>query len=273
MEPGYVLRESNLKRFREGHLETLMSLINLSSISSRTPLGKLLRLPLRLVPPDMKVPILQGRLRGKWWIAGASLASFWLGSFECNKQRLLEHTVTRGSVVFDIGAHVGFFTLLSSVLVGTAGKVFAFEPVPRNLYYLHEHLRLNHVANVMVTEAAVADQCGTALFDETGNSATGHVSTHGTLCVRKISLDALVPEEIPGPDFVKIDVEGAEPLVLTGARQTLYRYRPTIFLSTHGRDAHQQCCKLLELTGYTLEAIGGNNVDDADEIVAYGRKR
>jgi len=221
MEPGSVLRESNLKRFRDGHCETLMRSINLSEISSRTLLGKLLRLPLRLIPPDMKVPILQGLLRGKWWIAGASLASFWLGSFELNKQRLFERTVTPGSVVFDIGAHVGFYTLLSSVLVGTVGKVFAFEPVPRNLHYLYEHLRLNHATNVTVTEAAVADVCGTTLFDESANSATGHLSTQGALCVRVVNLDALVPREMPSPDFIKIDVEGAEWLVLTGARELL----------------------------------------------------
>ena len=83
----------------------------------------------------------------------------------------------------------------------------------------------------------------------------------------------LVPREIPSPDFVKIDVEGSEWLVLTGGRQTLSQYHPTIFLSTHGRDVHQQCCQLLELMGYTLRGIGGNNVDDVDEIVAYGRRR
>ena len=181
--------------------------------------------------------------------------------------------MTPGSVVFDIGAHVGFYTLLSSVLVGTVGKVFAFEPVPRNLHYLYEHLRLNHVTNVTVVEAAVADACGTTLFDESTNSATGHLSMQGTLFVRVVSLDAVVPREIPIPDFVKIDVEGAEWLVLNGARQTLSENRPTIFLSTHGRDAHTRCCQLLKSTGYTLEAIGGNNVEDADEIVAYGRQR
>jgi FkbM family methyltransferase len=242
--------------------------INFSGISGRTLLGKLLRLPLRLIPPDIKVPILQGRLRGKWWIGGGGVASYWLGSYEFYKQRLFERIVTPGSVVFDIGAHVGFYTLLSSVLVGAVGEVFAFEPVPRNLHYLCEHLRLNHATNVKVVEAAVADACGTTLFDESANSATGHLSTQGKLCVRVVSLDALVPGEITIPDFVKVDVEGAEWLVLNGARQTLSKYRPTIFLSTHGRDVHQRCCQLLELAGYTIEAIGGNNVNDADEIVA-----
>jgi FkbM family methyltransferase len=268
MEPVYVLRESNLKRFRNEHYLTLIPSINLSYISSRTLLGKLLRLPLRLIPPEMKVPILQSRLRGKWWIVGASLASYWLGSFELNKQRLFEQTVTPGSVVFDIGAHVGFYTLLSPVLVGTVGKVFAFEPVPRNLHYLYEHLRLNQATNVTVTEAAVADACGTTLFDKSANSATGHLSTQVTLCARVVSMDALVPKEIPSPDFLKIDVEGAEWLVLTGARQTLSQYRPTIFLSTHGRDVHQRCCQLLELLGYQLQAIHGRNVAEADVLLA-----
>jgi FkbM family methyltransferase len=245
-----------------------MQSINLSGLSSRTLLGKLLRLPLRLIPPEIKVPILQGRLRGKWWIAGSGVASYWLGSYEFYKQQLFERMVTPGSVVFDIGAHVGFYTLLSSVIVDTVGKVFAFEPLPRNLHYLYEHLRLNHATNVTVVKAAVADKCGTTLFDESQNSATGHLSPQGKLCVRVLSLDSLVPREIAIPDFLKIDVEGAEWLVLNGARKTLSQYRPTIFLSTHGRDVHQRCCQLLEVAGYTIDAVGGTNVDDTDEIVA-----
>jgi hypothetical protein len=154
-----------------------MFMVNFSAISSRSRMGKLLRLPLRLLPSNAVLPILQGRLKGKKWIVGSSVHGCWLGSYEFDKQRLFEQTVTRGSVVFDIGAHVGFYTLLSSVLVGTVGKVFAFEPVPRNLHYLYEHLRFNDATNVTVTEAAVADACGTTLFDESANSATGHLST------------------------------------------------------------------------------------------------
>lgn len=249
-------------------------MINFSAVSSRSRIGKLLRLPLRLIPCNAVVPILQGRLRGKRWVAGSSLHRCWLGSYEFAKQALVAKMVPPGSIAFDVGAHVGFYTLLFSELVGPQGRVVAFEPVPRNIAYLREHIRLNRLANVTVVEAAVAEGGGKAMFSEGAHSSAGRLVADGQLEVSRVSLDDLVgAQKIPAPDFIKIDVEGAEWLVLTGARETLSQYRPTIFLATHGRDVHQQCCQLLKLTGYTLEAIGGNNVDDVDEIVAYGRKR
>ena len=86
-----------------------------------------------------------------------------------------------------------------------------------------------------------------------------------------MTLDELVHKgELPTPDYIKIDVEGAELLVLTGGRQMLSRYHPTSFLATHGCEIHSRCCQLLESLGYALRAIGRSNVNEADEIVAYG---
>src|SRR5215471_5126199 len=106
--------------------------MDFSSISKDSVRGKLLRLPLRLMPRDVRVPILQGQLKGKWWIAGSNSHGCWLGSYEFDKRRLFEQTIKPGATVFDIGANVGFYTLLSSVLVGSGGKVYTFEPVPSN---------------------------------------------------------------------------------------------------------------------------------------------
>ena len=138
--------------------------MNFSALSDRSWVGRLARLPLRAIPPEMKLPILQGRLRGKKWIAGSSVHGCWLGSYEYNKRQVFEKVVASGSVVFDIGANVGYYTLLAAVLVGPRGKVVAFEPVPDNLRYLKEHLRLNHIANVSVIEDAVSDDSGEIFF-------------------------------------------------------------------------------------------------------------
>jgi hypothetical protein len=153
--------------------------MNFSGISKNTPTGKLLRLPLRLIPPEMKMPILQGKLRGFKWIVGSSNHGCWLGSYEWEMRRLFEETVKEGSIVFDIGAHVGFYTLLASALVGPTGKVFAFEPVPQNVSYLKEHLRINQVMNVVIHEAAVFDRTGPAPFDPKLTSSQGCISSPG----------------------------------------------------------------------------------------------
>jgi hypothetical protein len=68
---------------------------------------------------------------------------------------------------------------------------------------------------------------------------------------------------------MKIDVEGGEMLVLSGAKVLLENSRPTVFLATHGRGLHQQCCELLTSFGYHLRPIGANNLEQADEILAW----
>jgi hypothetical protein len=74
--------------------------------------------------------------------------------------------------------------------------------------------------------------------------------------------------ELPPPNCLKIDVEGAEMLVLSGARSLLATARPIVFLATHGPDLHQQCCGLLQSLGYHLEAIGGSKREQLDEMLA-----
>ncbi len=232
--------------------------------------GRTFGIPFRLIPDSAKIPILSSRLRGKKWIAGSGPYSCWLGIFEYEKRALFEKTVPQGSIVFDIGAHAGFYTLLSSVMVGPTGRVFAFEPVPRNLFYLKEHLRLNQIANVTVIEAAVTDSDGIARFSESEDSTEGHIAPEGGLEVKTASLDKLISVGmVPFPQLMKIDVEGAEMLVLSGAKSMLVNARPTIFLSTHSRHLHQQCCHFLTSLGYKIEAIGEEKLDLCDEILAY----
>lgn len=232
--------------------------------------GKRLGVSIRFIPPKTKMPILFKSLRGKKWIVGSAPYSCWLGIFEYEKQTVFEKTVVEGSIVFDIGAHVGFYTLLSSVLVGPKGRVFAFEPVPRNISYLRKHLRLNQATNVTIIEAAVTDSDGTARFVETEDSTEGRIAPEGGLEVKTVSLDKLVLlAEVPCPQLMKIDVEGAEILLLSGAKSILVNAHPTIFLSTHSRQLHQQCCHFLTSLGYKIDAIGEKTLDLCDEIIAY----
>jgi len=160
--------------------------MNFSGISNRTLVGRLLRLPLSLIPPEATMPILQSKSKGKRWIVGSSDHGCWLGSYEYAKRRAFENAVKEGSTVFDIGANAGFYTVLASALVGANGRVFAFEPVPSNLHYLREHLRLNAIKNVSVIEAAVSDRTGVAYFYEGPNASMGHIAAEGAafLCGR-----------------------------------------------------------------------------------------
>ena len=244
--------------------------MNFSWIPYATQIGKLLKI---ILPRNMIVPILQGRLKGKKWIIGSGNIEYALGSYEYEKRMLFEKTVSKSSVAYDIGAHVGFYTLLASELVGGGGKVIAFEPNPRNLKYLKKHLEINHCDNVMVIEAAVSDKSGISHFNEGGGSSMGTLSEDGYLTVNTINIDELVGNgKIPAPDYIKIDVEGAELLVLKGAKSTLINYSPKMFLATHSHivpNVHIDCCDFLTSLDYKLKPIIGDDLYATREIFAY----
>ena len=243
--------------------------INFSAISPDTLLGKLARFPLRLIPPTTVIPILQGKLKGKRWIKGSSNDGCWLGSYERKKSALFGKTVKPGTVIFDIGANVGYYTLLASVLTGSHGKVFSFEPVPRNLIFLRDHLDINHITNVTVFDEAISDRSGVMSFDEGSYNSLGHFSERGGLKVKTINLDELIfKQKVPAPDYIKIDVEGAENLVLSGAKKMLRDNHPTIFLATHAADIHQECCFLLHSFGYKVQILEVKEAGKAYEVLA-----
>lgn len=246
-------------------------MIDLSRISYKSLLGKVLRLPLKAIPGDTVLSVLQGPLRGKKWIAGAGNHGYWLGTYELAKRRVFESAVKNGSVVFDIGAHAGYYTLLASMLVGDRGQVSAFEPSQRNLFYLEEHLRLNGVTNATVIESAVSDIGGEVSFvQEQGNTFTGRISPSGRARITSVTLDGLVQKErVSVPDYMKIDVEGAEMRVLLGAIDILKKHHPTLFLSTHGSDVHKECCDLLNSLGYQLRPLDGENLERSEELLAF----
>src|SRR6185437_11707673 len=161
-------------------------MINFSKIGANSLAGKCLRTGLSVLPSRLIVPIVQGPTRGYRWIAGSSTHGCWLGSYELEKQRVFRSFADPGSVIYDIGANVGIYTLLGATLVGGCGHVVAFEPLPRNLRLLHRHIELNNLQNVTIVEKAVSDRDGFAAFKVGENSSEGSLSTSGELIVETI---------------------------------------------------------------------------------------
>jgi len=247
---------------------------NLSGIARETLIGKLLRVPLRLIPKTMVVPILQGALRGKKWTVGSATHGCWLGSYEYHKQKALQKELEIGDVVYDIGANVGFYSLLASVLVGETGHVYSFEPFPENLRELRRHLEMNRITNCTVVDAAVSSADGQAIFDPSDDRCTGRLAANGSIPVRTVALDGLVlRKEIRPPTLLKIDIEGAELECLQGASNSIQEYRPLIFLATHGQEIHSSCTELLTNWNYQLVSLDGKPLESTDEIVARPKDR
>lgn len=223
-------------------------------------IARAIRLPLRLVRPGTVMRILTGPLRGLRWVAGTATHGCWIGTYERETQRVFETWVRPGSVVYDVGANAGFFTLFASRLAGPAGKVYAFEPLPRNIEVLREHVRLNAATNVEIFPLAVSDRIGTARFASADHPAMGGLSERGVLEVETTTLDALRGTLAP-PAFVKMDIEGAEHAALTGAMEMLRDAKPVILLSAHGYVQHDLCTALLRALGYELDVLVDGTAD------------
>jgi FkbM family methyltransferase len=140
-----------------------------------------------------------------------------------------------------------------SRLVGPQGRVFAFEANPVNAAKLRKHLDLNNIKNVEVIEAAVTDRAGETFFHTNENASEhgymGKISESGTR-VRTVRLD-----DFPTPDLIKMDIEGAETLALTGAARLLSEHKSTIFLALHD-GAFEQAPAILKQHGYRIEPVG-----------------
>lgn len=230
-----------------------------SQISHKTLIGKIIRLPFKILPDNAVVRVVRGPARGMRWIAGSSTHGFWLGYWELENQRRFASRLDAGDVVYDIGAHVGLYTLLSSRRVGPTGHVYAFEPSPRNADYLRYHIELNRLTNCTVIEAAVSMSSCSLAFDPTELDSAGHLSKSGALKVRAISIDEFASNARP-PTSMKINAEGAEMDVLNGGQATVSRCRPFIFLSTHSDELNCGCWKFLQSRGYSPERISSDKI-------------
>lgn len=161
------------------------------------------------------------------------------GSYEPELREIFRSILRPGRVAFDVGANVGWHTLLMANLVGENGRVLAFEANPSVCDRLHENLNINHFRQVEVVPYAVADFEGTVEFhgpeSDDASSGSGHIITNGgkvdqnIIRVETRRLDSVASTaRIERLDLIKIDVEGFEWPVLRGGQQTIAKFRPHI---------------------------------------------
>jgi FkbM family methyltransferase len=216
--------------------------------------GRLLRLPLKLIPSNAVVPILSGPLKGAKWVSGAGNHGCWLGTYELATQQRIVREAGACGMAFDLGANHGFFTML---LAHYSKLVIAVEPFAPNISVLERHLAINGIKNCKIVRAAAAGENGTAFFAQGTNHATGRICPAGAIEVNTVSLEELVTRFGPA-SVIKVDVEGAELEVLTGGASYLKEYRPKLFVSTHGREIREECERLLRSLGFTFQLHGSD---------------
>lgn len=185
---------------------------------------------LEVITPDNAVrKIRSGVLKGEKWVVGSGGYDFWMGTYEKGIAEKFEIYAKKSEVVCDLGAHVGYYTLLASKSVGKHGEVYAFEPLPRNIMYLKKHIELNNISNVCIFECAVSNVTGKISFTNCDNKVANTICNNSPMFregelieVNSVTLDDLLErEDIIVPQLIKIDIEGAEYDALRGARHIL----------------------------------------------------
>jgi FkbM family methyltransferase len=157
-----------------------------------------------------------------------SLGLSWHNTFEPAETALFQREVKPGDTVVDIGANIGYFTLLFARLVGETGRVYAFEPDPENFALLTKNLNVNGYQNVRAFNEAVSDANGTLhLYRSNENRGDHRIYDSGDgrapVTVRAVRLDDRLAGDGGPVHFIKMDIQGAEGLALKGMRNVLKR--------------------------------------------------
>jgi FkbM family methyltransferase len=203
------------------------------------------------------------------------------GSYEPEVSAALRNVLGAGGTFVDVGANVGWFSLLGSSLVGPSGRVIAIEPNPLNVALLRDSAKDNGFHNIDVLTMALAAQPGAIALETDGSNGritpidgppAEPIEASFVVAARPLD-DVLSDAGVTRVDAIKIDVEGAEPLVLKGAGGTITRYRPVLISefyplaldSSPWGNAHGYLA-MLRAFGYSLSVIGSEGDHDDETI-------
>ncbi len=245
-----------------------------------SPLAGLRRLPVvgpclrwasgKMVPRDSLawVQIQKGPAAGLWMrLNPRTGGSAFAGGGEPAVQRALQEYVRPGMTFYDVGANIGFFSLLAARLVGPHGHVTSFEADPEVAMRLREHIERNNFSQVTVVEKAVWSEQQKVPFLRTDPGVSpdrglGHVvsaASAATIQVEGVCLDDYATH-FPAPDFLKCDVEGAELEVFRGARRLLREKRPGILCEMHSEENRRILVDEFSRSGYACTETDENHV-------------
>jgi FkbM family methyltransferase len=229
------------------------------------PLAGLVRSTLnKAVPSGLSVVnIAAGGLEGMPMLLDLRVEKdFWVGTYEPEMQSALRELIKPGMTVYDVGANIGYVTLILGKLVGARGKVYAFEALPDNVERLRRNVELNEYADrVTIFPGAVAAGAGEVSFLIHASGAMGKAAGSAgrdeqylrEIVVPCISLDEFVfTQGNPPPQAVKMDIEGGEVLALPGMKRVLAEARPLMLMELHGPESARAAWEALTAANYQL---------------------
>jgi FkbM family methyltransferase len=217
------------------------------------------------------VQIRHGQATGLWWQRHHRYVNgYWVGHYELPAQDALRRELRPGDTFFDIGANAGFFTLLAARLVGPRGRCIAFDPSPENGASISEQIAVNSLTHCSLAREAIADCDGTANFSfPTPGSTVGHLgkAKNGEQNIRvKVATIDSACARFGRPNFIKMDIEGAEASALRGASNTLRDVRPGWLIELHGPQCEQQVKALLQEAHYDFFDLDGVRLNSSQVL-------
>ncbi len=229
------------------------------------PLARLIRRSLnQAAPADLtQVQVAGGGLQGIPLVLDMQTEKdYWLGTYEPELQQAVRDWLPGGAVVYDVGANVGYVSLLLARAAGASGQVFAFEPLPANLERLAANLRLNPWARVTCVAAAAVDRPSPVRFLAHASGAMGKAAGSAGRADQSYPAEIEVPgltlDEFtyagghPVPQAIKMDIEGGEVLALQGMHRLLVEARPLLLLELHGPESARAAWGTLTAAGYAI---------------------
>jgi len=235
------------------------------AIYKARPLARWIRRLLNKAAPTglTKVKIAAGGLAGFTLLLDMQLEKdYWLGTYEPELEATVYELVPPGTIAYDVGANIGYVSLLLARAVGAKGHVFAFEALPENIKRLHANISFNGMeTQVTVIAAAVGagpepvrflvhESGGMGKAEGSGGRAASYTAA---ITVPGISLDEFVYRQgNQPPQVVKMDIEGGEMLALPGMRRLLAEVRPLMLVELHGTDSARATWEALTAAGYQI---------------------
>lgn len=187
----------------------------------------------------------------------------WLGNYEQSFSETLAAAVAPGNVCYDIGGYRGFFS--GVMACQKAGSVAVFEPLPDNQSQIKKMIALNPGLPIKLFPYALADQAGETTFNVMPESSMGKLGhstfdsgdqATGSIPVQLETIDGLIAKgEIQPAQLLKVDVEGAEFLVLQGAQNLVREHHPIFYIEAHSRELARQCTEFLQSHGYIVTVL------------------
>lgn len=189
----------------------------------------------------------------------------WLGTYEADVGRALRDLARPGMTAYDLGANIGYMTLLLARAVGETGRVVAVEPLPSNVARLRAALELNHMEErVALVAKAIGPRSGREKFLVHRSPGMGRLEQAPGRSARfqyemevdVVSVDDLVyAEGFPPPQLVKVDLEGGEGRALEGMDRLLREAKPILLIEVHGRIPAEETWRRLTTAGYAVRDL------------------